>query len=101
MRLGAAPAVVRDHGQRRSGLGNPHGFGCSPLCLVKFRVGSIPHFILCLPMAWLARRAVGEEFRVFAGSVQSREAAGGYGPAGSMVTVQLVWREMQVAMDWP
>ena len=29
------------------------------------------------------------------------KAAGGYGPAGSMVTVQLVWREMQVAMDWP
>lgn len=28
-------------------------------------------------------------------------AAGGYGPVGSMVTLQLVWREKQVAMDWP
>lgn len=24
-----------------------------------------------------------------------------YSVIGSMVTVQLVWREMQVAMDWP
>ncbi len=26
---------------------------------------------------------------------------GGYVPAGSMVTVQWVWREMQVAMEVP
>ena len=34
----------------------------------------------------------------------ARDSRGTYGEfveAGSMVMVQLVWREMQVAMDWP